>query len=254
MMSDLFLTNASDAKAFHVRDVAASSKLPKLKRKAIVSFARVKRVKAESLDEGDVDWSAVPAHVQQSSPSRYSTLQHMTETPMATTVLEALKKKGTDLKFMCSSVCGAAVQEGSKYFQTRALAKITKEARFHRRLAKDLPCVEKLKLPIQVKKKIKYRHFSILPACMVCGLKILKEPSIPGNFSWSHLIGSSEVLCARAPGSGGLSSVQLSCPTWCMARARRCNASCPWDCMLCFLANVLLHAVCLQTHGFLCDM
>ena len=65
---------------------------------------------------------------------KYSNLEHMSATPMAAAVLKSLRKKSADVRFMCNEVCGAAVEEGSRYFQTRALSSIRQEGKFHRRL------------------------------------------------------------------------------------------------------------------------
>ena len=86
----------------------------------------------------------------------------MAATPIAADVLKSLRKKSANIRFMCKEVRGAAVAEGSCYFQTRALSSITQEAQFHRRLAQDLPAVEQLTLPVQIKKKLKYKKFGSL--------------------------------------------------------------------------------------------
>ena len=81
---------------------------------------------------------------------------------MASAMLKSLKKKGADIRFACQEICGAAVAEGSQMFQTRALASVRRESKFHNRIAKDLPRVDEIKLPIQVKKRLKYKKFSSL--------------------------------------------------------------------------------------------
>ena len=86
----------------------------------------------------------------------------MVQTPMASTVLGGLAKKGADIKWLCGDICGAAVQEGSRFFQSRRLSRITKESAFHRKIQKDLPKVETVSLPVQVRKKLAQHSFSVL--------------------------------------------------------------------------------------------
>ena len=81
---------------------------------------------------------------------------------MARTVLKGLRKKGADINFM-SELCSAAVEEGSTRHQTRVMSGIDRESRFHSRLAADLPKVTAVTLPIQVRKKLQYKKFSLLP-------------------------------------------------------------------------------------------
>ena len=135
-------------------------KTPSLKRSARRLFA----AEAKRCKKGPtLDLSDAPSSLTEDWPRRYSNLQHMAESPMARTVLKALKNKATNINFMCSEVCGAAVREGSRFYQTRALSGITKESKFHSHLAKDLPKVERIQLPIQVRKKVAHRKFSCLP-------------------------------------------------------------------------------------------
>lgn len=112
-------------------------------------------------DQGFRDWSEadLPTALK-SLDERYSTLDHMVDTPMGNVVLKSLRKKGADVRFMCNEVCSAAVAEGSQKFQTRLLASIRDERRLHNKLAKFLPRVEKLKFPAQVKKKVVMKDFS----------------------------------------------------------------------------------------------
>ena len=134
-----------------------SEKAPRLKRSACRLLAR----EAKRQRQGQAaEEPQIPSHVKDDWPSRYSNLQHMSETPMAKVVLKSLKMKATNINFMCSEVCSAAVQEGSKRYQTRLLSAISKESRFHSHVAKDLPKVEQLLLPVQIRKKLKYRKFS----------------------------------------------------------------------------------------------
>ena len=118
-----------------------------MKRAAKVLFGKQnKRAKHE------VDISAVPENVKEDW-TESSSLQHMNASPMATTVLESLTKKATDLNFMFK-FCAAATEEGSGYFQTRLLGSVRKEARFHRLVAKDLPLVENIKVPVKIRNKL----------------------------------------------------------------------------------------------------
>ena len=86
----------------------------------------------------------------------------MAQTPMVSTVLNGLNKKGADIKWLCQDVCGAAVKEGSKFFQTRVLSSISSEKAFHRKLRKELPVVDAVTLPVQVRKKLGQQSFSAL--------------------------------------------------------------------------------------------
>ena len=136
-----------------------------MKRAAKVLFGKQnKRAKHE------VDISVVPENFKEDW-TEYSSLQHMNASPMATTVLESLTKKATDLNFMLK-FCAAATEEGSGHFQTRLLGSVRKEARFHRLVAKDLPLVENIKLPVKIRNKLHFRKFSPLPnadlPCMFC--------------------------------------------------------------------------------------
>lgn len=120
----------------------------RFKRKANAFLNGVRR-KARKLES--IDFSKLPAHLQ-SLDAGYSALEHMCETPMTNAVLKSLRKKSADVSFLCGTMCDAAVQEGSKRYMTRTLATITKEARFHSRLASCLPKVELVKFPVQIKK------------------------------------------------------------------------------------------------------
>ena len=142
----------------------------KLKRAAVKACKQ--QCKKQKIDSAQLDKPAAPPHVSDDWGA-YSTLNHMTETPMARTVLKALKK-GADLKFMCQEVCYAAVQEGSSKCQTRLLSGVTKESRFHARLAKDLPAVQMVELPIQLNKKLLKK--SSVP-CHVCEASALAAQS-----------------------------------------------------------------------------
>ena len=84
------------------------------------------------------------------------------ETPVARVVMEPLRNKNTNIKFMLGRWCGAAVKEGAKFYQTRALSSISRESMFHKRLAKDLPTVEALPPPVYVRKKLVHKKFSCL--------------------------------------------------------------------------------------------
>ena len=99
---------------------------------------------------------------------RYSALEAMVDTPMGNVVLKSLRKKSADVSFLCGTVCDAAVQEGSRRFMTKTLATITREARFHSRLASCLPKVEQIKFPVQIKKKLQMKAFSFSVA--LCSL------------------------------------------------------------------------------------
>ncbi|CAE7704050.1 unnamed protein product [Symbiodinium necroappetens] len=90
----------------------------------------------------------------------YNALDHFVETPMSGALLKSLRKKGTDLRFMCQEVCSAAVAEGSKTYPTRLLASIRDERRFHKQLQRHLPKVETLKFPVAVKKQLASKDFS----------------------------------------------------------------------------------------------
>ena len=79
---------------------------------------------------------------------------------MPNAVLQGLRKKSADVRFLCGTMCDAAVQEGSNKFLTKTLATITREARFHSQLASSLPKVELIKLPVQIKKKLQIKAFS----------------------------------------------------------------------------------------------
>ena len=90
-------------------------------------------------------------HAKISLPSKekksdYSRLDHLS--PTATAVMDGLKKKGADIKWLCQSICGSAVAEGSQYFGTRWLSTVGSEKTFHRRLASSLPRTEMIKLPV----------------------------------------------------------------------------------------------------------
>ena len=126
---------------------------------------QIAKRRKQELDNTDAGLRA-PTHyaVPWESKKPFSNLSHMCQTPMAKTVLQSLRKKGTDLKFMCNTVCGAAVQEGSRYFQTKALAGVCKEAKFHKRIARDLPVVSQISLPVQVRKKLRHQKFSSIAA------------------------------------------------------------------------------------------
>ena len=141
-----------------------ASEYPRLKRQALTSFRSLKKRQKQSKDLGA---NALPDGLAGQLQGGYSALEHMSETPMGRTVLKSLRKKGTDLKFMCAEVCGAAVEEGSKFFQTRSLANVSRESKFHHRLVKDLPKVDAIKLPIQHRKKLRYKYFSSLATSYV---------------------------------------------------------------------------------------
>ena len=85
-------------------------------------------------NEDNIDLSKLPPHLQ-NMDAGYSALEHMCDTPMTNAVLRSLRKKSADISFLCGTMCDAAVQEGSKRFMTKTLATITREARFHSRLA-----------------------------------------------------------------------------------------------------------------------
>ena len=78
---------------------------------------------------------------------------------MVTAVMDGLKKKGADIKWLCQSICGSAVAEGSQYFGFRWLSTVGSEKTFHRRLASSLPRTEMIKLPVQVRKKLGEQSF-----------------------------------------------------------------------------------------------
>ena len=79
---------------------------------------------------------------------------------MPNAVLQGLRKKSADVRFLCGTMCDAAVREGSNKFLTKTLATITREARFHSQLASSLPKVELITLPVQIKKKLQSKAFS----------------------------------------------------------------------------------------------
>ena len=110
-------------------------------------------------NEDNIDLSKLPPHLQ-NMDAGYSALEHMCDTPMTNAVLGSLRKKSADISFLCGTMCDAAVQEGSKRFMTKTLATITREARFHSRLASCLPKVELIQFPVQIKKKLKMKAFS----------------------------------------------------------------------------------------------
>ncbi|CAE7679498.1 unnamed protein product [Symbiodinium sp. CCMP2592] len=83
----------------------------RLKRAAKKLFQRAVRKKPRPT----VDLRDVPAHLTNDWHG-YSRLEHIAETPMASTVLNGLNKKGADINWLCRDVCGAAVKEGSKFF------------------------------------------------------------------------------------------------------------------------------------------
>ena len=130
-------------------------KRPTLKRSARLALDGLR--KKQRLEE-----APVPSLIGKDWADEYSNLEHMVDTPMGRTVLKGLKKKGADINFLCEEVCSAAVEEGSTRFQTRVMSQIRKESRFHARLAGDLPKVTKVRLPIQVRKKVLYRNFRVL--------------------------------------------------------------------------------------------
>ncbi|CAE7947496.1 unnamed protein product [Symbiodinium sp. KB8] len=114
---------------------------------------------ATSIGEGLRDWSEAELPTALTTDEGYSTLDHMVDTPMGNVVLKSLRKKGADVRFMCSEVCSAAVEEGSQKYSTRLLSRIRDERAFHNKLAKFLPRVEKLKFPAQIKKKLVMKDF-----------------------------------------------------------------------------------------------
>ncbi|CAE7813436.1 unnamed protein product [Symbiodinium necroappetens] len=128
-------------------DPQEQSSGPRLKRRA---SAVIRSAKKARKNEDNVDFSQLPLHLQNMDEG-YSTLAHMCETPMPNAVLGGLRKKSADISFLCGTMCDAAVQEGSNKFLTKTLATITREARFHSRLASSLPKVELIKLPVQIK-------------------------------------------------------------------------------------------------------
>ena len=125
----------------------------------------------------------------------YSNLQHMVDTPMGRTVLQGLRKKNADVRFLCADVCSAAVQEGSQMFQTKVLSKILKESRFHSRLAASLPKLKLISLPVQVRKQILYRKFSFLAA-----LTLLTMLALLSSVLWCNTdrLGFSGFRCGAA--------------------------------------------------------
>ncbi|CAE7623014.1 unnamed protein product [Symbiodinium sp. CCMP2592] len=129
----------------------------RLKRAAKKLFQRAVRKKPRPT----VDLRDVPASLTNDWHG-YSRLEHIAETPMASTVLNGLNKKGADIKWLCRDVCGAAVKEGSKFFQTRVMSTIPSEDAFHRKLRKELPTVDMVTLPVQVRKKLGQQTFSEL--------------------------------------------------------------------------------------------
>ena len=131
---------------------------PRLKRSAQRQLASIDKRQRLHHDTAKVVDTAEPwIH---GGTEQYSNLQHMVDTPMGRTILKGLHKKGMDLRYLCSEFCSAAVEEGSTRFQTKVMAGITKESRFHARLAASLPKVKTVSLPIVVRKKILYRKFS----------------------------------------------------------------------------------------------
>ena len=92
------------------------------------------------------DLADVPNNLTDDWHIGYSRLDHLS--PMATAVMDGLKKKGADIKWLCQSICGSAVAEGSQYFGTRWLSTVGSEKTFHRRLASSLPRTEMIKLPV----------------------------------------------------------------------------------------------------------
>ncbi|OLQ11356.1 hypothetical protein AK812_SmicGene4845 [Symbiodinium microadriaticum] len=107
------------------------------------------------------DLSNVPEHLKDDWHG-YSRLEHMARTPMASTVLKGLNKKGADINWLCRDVCGAAVKEGSEFFHTRVLSTVSSERSFHSKLAKELPRVDLVSLPVQVRKKLGQQTFSMV--------------------------------------------------------------------------------------------
>ncbi|CAE7667851.1 unnamed protein product, partial [Symbiodinium microadriaticum] len=100
----------------------------RLKRKAF-AFIRSARKKARTLERNEgvnVDFSKLPLHLQKMDDG-YSRLEHMCETPMPNAVLQGLRKKSADVRFLCGTMCDAAVREGSNKFLTKTLATITRE-------------------------------------------------------------------------------------------------------------------------------
>ena len=127
-----------------------------LKRAAAKLYKRLaKKPRATS------DLSNVPEHLKDDWHG-YSRLEHMARTPMASTVLKGLNKKGADINWLCRDVCGAAVKEGSEFFHTRVLSTVSSERSFHSKLAKELPRVDLVSLPVQVRKKLGQQTFSCL--------------------------------------------------------------------------------------------
>ena len=142
----------------YTRQQPASSSQPRLGKACLAFIAR--RNKKLKRDQGLRDWSEAELPTALTTDEGYSTLDHMVDTPMGNVVLKSLRKKGADVRFMCSEVCSAAVEEGSQKYSTRLLSRIRDERAFHNKLAKFLPRVEKLKFPAQIKKKLVMKDFS----------------------------------------------------------------------------------------------
>ena len=128
-------------------------KRPKIKRAASQLFAELQ--KRQRLDKELQEQQAAAPEWS----GEYTTLDHMMDTPMAKTVLKGLRKKNVDITYLCGEVCAAAVKEGSMRYETKVLSGIQRESRFHARLAKDLPKVTVVRLPIQIRKKLRYKKF-----------------------------------------------------------------------------------------------
>ena len=133
-----------------------------MKRDAVALYKAAAKAQKTWKDYSQQELPADAGQDWQKASLGYSNLEHMTQTPMARTVLRSLRQKGANIKFMCADVCGAAVAEGSTFYQTRSLSSVDRESKFHHRLEKDLPKVDKVTLPVQIKKKLKYRSFSPL--------------------------------------------------------------------------------------------
>ena len=163
---------AAEAPAADLTAESSSGK-PSLKRAAHRLLQQSAKRRKQELDNEDAGLRA-PTHytLPWASKQPFSNLSHMCQAPMAKTVLQSLKRKGTNLRFLCNTVCGAAVEEGSRYFQTRALARICKEAKFHKRIARDLPLVSQISLPVQSRKKLKQQKFSPMAAIFSCALDL----------------------------------------------------------------------------------
>ncbi|CAE7722910.1 unnamed protein product [Symbiodinium necroappetens] len=138
------------------RVILRSLTILRLKRAAEKLYKRLaKKPRATS------DLSNVPEHLKDDWHG-YSRLEHMARTPMASTVLKGLNKKGADINWLCRDVCGAAVKEGSEFFHTRVLSTVSSERSFHSKLAKELPRVDLVSLPVQVRKKLGQQTFSMV--------------------------------------------------------------------------------------------